>query len=105
MSCCALPGFLPPLQKRKTCPGFSQTSQLLDASVSRTASCIPKEVIRQMPHSFSGDNTSPVTPHVGSAPAPLVAPAEIQAERDMPWGGRGHHSPKGPVMAAGAGQV
>lgn len=104
MSCSALPGFLPPLQRRKIYPGFSQTSQLLDnnTSVSRTASCIPKEVIRRMPHSFSGDNASPV-PHVGLAPAPLAARAETQAERDMPWGG--HHSPKGPVMAAGAGQV
>ena len=91
----ALPCFLPPLQRRKTCPGFSQTSQPLDnnASVSRTASHISEEVIRRLPpHSSSGDNASP---RMGSAPAPpLAAPARMQAERDtLPW--RGQCSPKG----------
>lgn len=104
MSCSVLPSFLPPLQRRKTCPGFSQTSQPADdnTSVSRMASLVPKEVIRQLPYSSSGDNAGP---HAGSAPAPpLAAPAGMQAEGDtLPQ--HGYHSPKGPAMAAGAGQV
>lgn len=85
MSCSALLSFLPPLQRRKTHPGFSQMSQLLDinTSVSRIASHILEEAIRRLPHSSSVDN---VSLRMGLAPAPpLATPAGMQAERDAPW--------------------
>jgi len=90
MSRSALPSSLPPLQRRETCPGISQTSQPLDinTSVSRMVSRIPEEAIRQLPHSSSSNNAG-VCAGLAAAP-PLAAPAGMQAEKDMPWW-QGHH--------------